>query len=280
MVLGQTQNILWADLRAGRVAESYLLVGGSDGDRRAAALEFAQSLNCQGGTLGFREGPCGDCSSCHRIKEENHPDVFRLDFESQGNLLALSPEKKAKQKEYQIDAVRLLVERAYLSPLEAREKIFIIDGAERLSEESANALLKVLEESPSKAHWLLLTCNPDQVIPTVRSRCRKIPLDFPLSGARDEKDPEIEKWVQESLERKGKNAIALASRILADRKPGQQKKDLAQFLKVLSGKMEERLRDDPSIENVGKLETILQSQIDLERNVSPQLLCETVLFSL
>src|SRR5207244_2599440 len=75
---------------------------------------------------------------------------------------------------FRIDAIRVLLGRAHISPLESKKKAFIIDGAEFLSAESANSLLKVLEESPKHALWLLISKSPERLIHTIRSRCRKV----------------------------------------------------------------------------------------------------------
>ena len=151
---------LTADIHAGRVAESYLFAGPEGAGKRSAALEFAKAVN--GG-----------------IEHE----IFILDFDSQTELLDLKEEKAAKQKEYKIESIRALLGRAHLTSIEAKKKVVIIDRAEVLSDEAANALLKVLEESPRQCLWILVSASPDRLPITIRSRCRKVWFSPPEADA-------------------------------------------------------------------------------------------------
>src|SRR5262245_23279359 len=138
-IIGQTKAVasLSADIESGRVADSYLFSGPPGVGKRTTALEFAKALNC---TRSRRESlipdymtapvPCGECNSCRKIGEGGHPDVFVLNFETQAELLNLSEEQELKQKEIKIEAVRVLISRAYISPLEAKKKVFVIENAE------------------------------------------------------------------------------------------------------------------------------------------------------
>jgi len=130
------------------------------------ALNLAQAMNCQAA-----EPPCGECAACQKIALANHADV---------QIIGLTPNRdsaKANTRvEIGIDQIRQMQHSASLPPFEGRYKIFIIDGAERLSTEAANCLLKTLEEPVGKVIFILLTTN-DRLLPaTVVSRCQRLEL--------------------------------------------------------------------------------------------------------
>lgn len=215
-IIGQNKAVatLANDLASGRVAESYLFTGPQGVGRRTAALELAKAVNCQGeksepssGELSFdfETGPaptaklagdaCDQCASCRKVDDGTHPDIFTLDFESQARLLELDDDKIKTQRDLSIKAIRILIQTAYLTPVEGKKRMIIIDGAELLSLEAANALLKVLEESPPHCLWILLATSAGRMISTIRSRCRKVTFS-PLSPQ------EIESLIGAAMERK------------------------------------------------------------------------------
>ena len=146
----------------GRIAHAYLLVGPRQVGKMTLALDMARLVNCTGG-----EAPCGECGQCRRIAQGVHADVEVLDIESG---------EGRSRVNIGIDQVRQLQRAANLKPFEGRCRVFIVDGAERLSEEAANALLKVLEEPPEQVMLVLLTLDADALPPTIASRCRRLEL--------------------------------------------------------------------------------------------------------
>lgn len=158
-ILGQdtAAQYLQGHLASGQVASAYLLAGPDGVGKRRLCLETAKALNC-GGTNGR---PCDACASCRQISRGVHPDVH-----------VLSPEGASVQ--IKMDTVRQLLGRIALRPFSARYQVAILDGAERLTEEAANSLLKSLEEPPEHARFLLTTSQLSQCLPTIVSRCQVI----------------------------------------------------------------------------------------------------------
>lgn len=149
-----------------RVSHAYLFAGPSQVGKMVLGLNFAQALNCRS-----EDRPCQTCSSCTRIAMGKHPDV---------QVIGLTVDEKSREgrlhKEIRIDQVRAMQHGAALLPYEGHYKVFIIDGAERLSEEASNSLLKTLEEPPPHVVLLLLTVNDKLLLATVLSRCQKVDL--------------------------------------------------------------------------------------------------------
>lgn len=167
-VIGQPKavEILRRSLETGRLAHSYLFVGPPHIGKKTLALGLAQALNCE-----EAERPCGWCASCLRIAAGKHADVqviSRLAEDAQGDA--------ASKKQITIGQIRELQQTAALLPYEGRARVFIIDGAEHLNEDSANCLLKTLEEPPPQVFIILLTLNDGMLLPTIVSRCQRIEL--------------------------------------------------------------------------------------------------------
>jgi len=158
--------LLERSIEAGSIAHAYLLVGPRHVGKGALALNVAQALNC-----GGPGRPCGECQSCRRIREGKHADVTWLGLDS--------------KTEIGIDDIRELQRLANLPPYEGGYKVFVIDGAEHLSTEAANSLLKVLEEPPHRVVWLLLGTEERRLLPTIVSRCQRLDLrPLPLDEMR------------------------------------------------------------------------------------------------
>jgi DNA polymerase III delta' subunit len=131
-----------------------LLFSGPDGiGKKQTALVVAKALNC----LKKTSDACEECANCKAINNGNFPDV-----------MILSPVKDVLK----IEQMRLLKDTAYLKPMTARKRIFIVEKAEQMSDEASNSLLKILEEPPSFSQIILLTANPYRIMATIKSRCR------------------------------------------------------------------------------------------------------------
>lgn len=146
-------------LRRGEVAHAYLFVGPANTGKMATALAFASALNCVNKTSENNEDACGTCISCRRIEAGTHSDV-RI----------ITPEGDQTK----IDQMREMIKSLQFAPLGGRWSVVIIEQADTLNPSSENAILKILEEPPSYAVLILLSCNPTLLLPTIRSRCRTI----------------------------------------------------------------------------------------------------------
>jgi DNA polymerase-3 subunit delta' len=158
-VIGQQKTLSLLDygLKTDAIAHAYLLVGPRHVGKGTLAINLAQALNCDGS-----EVPCGECHACQRIREGKHADVISIGLNS--------------GTEIGIDDIRGLQHSANLPPYEGKCKVFIIDEAEYLSTEAANALLKILEEPPPRVVWLLLAAEEERLLPTIISRCQRLEL--------------------------------------------------------------------------------------------------------
>lgn len=181
--IGQSKALalLEQGLTTGDLAHAYLFVGAPHIGKMTLALDLARALNCQGD-----KPPCSECQPCHRISNGKHTDITIIGVNSTKD----SGEAKSRV-EISIDAIRDLQRNASLPPYEGKCKVFIIDGAEYLSSEAANCLLKTLEEPPPRVVILLLTVDELRLLPTVLSRCQRVELR-PIST------DEIEKMLIES----------------------------------------------------------------------------------
>lgn len=160
-LIGQDRVLsVMKDLLMGeRVPTSFMISGPRGSGKKTLACVWAQALNCE---IGRFHEDCG-CGACRRTKDNVHPDVrwFGLDEEAYS---------------IKIDEIHQLIHWAGFHPLEGNRKVFVFNGAERMTEEAQNALLKTLEEPPPDSVILLLTENPALLKPTLASRCFAIKM--------------------------------------------------------------------------------------------------------
>jgi DNA polymerase III subunit delta' len=151
-------------LATSRIAGAYLFSGPAGIGKRLTADAFAAALLCPHAEEHDQEA-CGRCPACQKFAASNHPDAF---------IMAPVLSERGAVQSIKIDDLRELVAKLQFHPLEARAKIAIIDGAERLLEAAANSLLKALEEPPPATHFVLITPSPQRLLPTIRSRCQQL----------------------------------------------------------------------------------------------------------
>jgi DNA polymerase-3 subunit delta' len=168
-------------LVADRLPGSMLFTGEEGIGKKRFALEVARALNCR--TPKDHEA-CGICSSCVRIAKLNYPQredadewtqIIWTDHPDVG--LVVAPKRVLR-----VEQMRQIEKEANFRPFEGKARVFLIDEADKLNDNSANALLKVLEEPPKTSHLILITARPAMLLPTILSRCQMIRFS-PLTPA-------------------------------------------------------------------------------------------------
>ena len=159
---GIGQDRVTALLRRGierdRVPNAYLFSGPPGAPLLDTAIALACALNCERG----RGEACGECEQCSKIVQGIHPDVVTLVREGAANIVP-------------IESVRTqVIARIGLPPHEAQTRVFVIEEATAMAPPAANALLKTLEEPPARTLFVLCTTAPEQLLPTIRSRCQRV----------------------------------------------------------------------------------------------------------
>ncbi|CAL9418853.1 DNA polymerase III subunit delta' [Nocardiopsis sp. TNDT3] len=163
--VGQLQRAVAgaADLVSGGrgtgMTHAWLFTGPPGSGRSEAARAFAAALQC-------RDGGCGHCASCHQTLAGTHPDVLYV---------------RPSGLSFGVAATRDLVLRAGSKPSGGRFRIVLFEDADRATEAASNALLKAVEEPSPRTVWLLCTPTPDDLLVTIRSRCRMVTLATPGS---------------------------------------------------------------------------------------------------
>lgn len=155
--------------RLERLPHALLVYGPRGVGKLALAERMAQLLLCEG-----RSKPCGACDGCRWFLGGNHPDFRRVEPEA---LWAEKPEKPSII--IKIEQVRELADFLYVRSHRGRLRVALVHPAEEMNENAANALLKGLEEPPAGAVFILVSHRPAQLLPTIRSRCVKLPVPIP-----------------------------------------------------------------------------------------------------
>lgn len=176
------QYELWQKLAVmrPRMPHALLLQGRRGIGKLDFAMRLTQSLLCQQPSPDH--AACGACQSCNWFGQNNHPDFRLLEPEDADNAAdedAAAPAKASKKSQITVDQVRELGDFLGLSSHRAGLRIILLHPAETLNNASANALLKMLEEPPPGVLFLLVTHQPQRLLPTIRSRCNVIDMPSP-----------------------------------------------------------------------------------------------------
>lgn len=183
-IISALNNALTASDSSGQeMTHAWLFTGPPGSGRSNAAKSFAAALVC-------KSGGCGECTDCITALKGTHPDVEILDTSGVS---------------IKIDEIRELVSRSAWGASISPWRVVVIEDCDRMTEAAANALLKALEEPASQTVWLLCAPTLQDVIPTIRSRCRHLNLKTPSAS-------EIAKFLETTLGT-SKSEAELAARI-------------------------------------------------------------------
>lgn len=150
-----------ADGNRHAMTHAWLFTGPPGSGRSNAARAFAAALQCP-------RGGCGDCNTCTTVLSGAHPDVTLV---------------RTEQLSIGVDEVRDLVRRAAMAPTLGPLQVLVVEDADLVTERGADALLKSIEEPAPRTIWLLCAPTADDVVVTIRSRCRRVELSTPSQAS-------------------------------------------------------------------------------------------------
>lgn len=204
----------------GSMTHAWLFTGPPGSGRSVAARAFAAALQCERGGVG-----CGQCSGCHTVRARTHPDVHLVVPEG----LSIA-----------VQEMRSIVLTAARLPVLGRWQVVLIEDADRLTEAASNALLKAVEEPPSRTVFLLCapSTHPDDVSVTIRSRCRIVSLRAPAPDAvadvlvrRDGIDRTTAEWAAQAAQ----GHVGRARRLARDAEVRERRKAVLSVPAALTG---------------------------------------------
>lgn len=155
-IIGQEQikEHLQNALSTKKISHAYIINGEKSSGKEYIAKVFAMALQCEHGELE----PCQECHACKQALSDNQPDIIRVGHE--------------KPNTIGVDDIRVQINNdVAIKPYSSPYKIYIVNEAEKMTQQAQNALLKTLEEPPEYAVILLLTSNVNALLPTILSRC-------------------------------------------------------------------------------------------------------------
>lgn len=196
---------------ASAMTHAWLVTGPPGSGRSTAARAFAAALQCTGEVPG-----CGQCKSCRDVLSGTHPDVVTLATDK----LLITMEE-----------VKDLIGQAQRRPWTGHWRVILVEDADRMVERTTNVLLKSIEEPPPQTVWMLCTPSADDVLPTIRSRCRLVTLRIPPAEAvadllvrRDGADPQM----AQRAARASQSHIGLARHLATDPQAWERRRRLLQ----------------------------------------------------
>jgi len=205
--------MLRRSLGRGRLSHAYLFVGPAGIGKKLFARTLAQCLFCERTSAEELEA-CGECPACKQMVAATHPDFYSVGCPPGKDVLPIQvfagpPEHRGREG---------LCYDLSLRPLSATRKIAVIDDADRMNAESANALLKTLEEPPEYALLILIAAGTDSLLPTILSRCQQLRFGA-LSRDDVAKLLQVHQWVDDPAEAEivaglSAGSLATASQLL------------------------------------------------------------------
>lgn len=165
MIIGHNRIVKYLSevAKAGNLSHAYLFSGPESLGKMALATEFAKFLQCQNAKNGKQSFDyCGQCKDCYDMDRKSHPDF------------TVFPSAVSEENEIKIGQIRDLIRIFSFKNYSAPHKIAIIDNADQMTNEAANALLKTLEEPGENSILILITSHSESLLPTIVSRCQQI----------------------------------------------------------------------------------------------------------
>ena len=223
-------------LQHGRLAHAYLFAGPRDCGKEAMAKTLAKALNC----LKKEADSCDRCDSCKRIDENVHTDIHWVQPESRSRRIT-------------VEQIREFERSIHLRPAEARVKIGIIVDADCMGEEASNAFLKTLEEPPAQTVILLLSAEPQRLLPTILSRCLKISFGKTLRAESPYRTRLLPLLVRFSAQ--DERGIAHTYRLLSE---------LNALLQEIRAEIRSRVEAEENLERYEELDSKLRERIEAQ----------------
>ena len=194
----------------GAMTHAWLITGPPGSGRSVAARAFAAALQCE----RTDDPGCGQCQACRMVMAGSHPDVRVVDTE---------------QTFIKVDEARELVVEAQARPSLGRWRVIVVEDADRLNDHSANTMLKSLEEPPARTLWVLCAPSLEDVLVTIRSRCRHLRLGTPPVASvaqllidRDGVDPAMAHYAA----RAAQSHIGIARRLAKDEHARSRRREI------------------------------------------------------
>ena len=206
------------------LSHAYIVSGPAGSGRHTLARQLAAAMLC----TGRGEKPCGRCGPCLKVLKGVHPDVSAVTGPEEG-------------KPITVDQVRALRADAYIRPNEGERKVYLLEGADRMNASAQNAMLKLLEEGPPYAAFLLIAGNAGGLLQTVRSRCEELaltPAGEPVSGEGDQERRALAEKLAAALEKSGELELLETSVAVLDAK--RSREELAALLDELADRLAAR----------------------------------------
>ncbi len=233
---GGAEAALLGALRGGRVHHAWLLTGPEGVGKATLAFRFARRLLAGGPADSLALEP--DHPVFRRVAAGTHADLLTVER-------AWDEKRKRLRGEITVENVRGVADFLRRTPAEGGWRVVVLDGAEHLNRNAANALLKVLEEPPQRAVLLLACALPGRLLPTIRSRCRRLPLGQLT-------DPEVATLLDRYLPETQPGERARLAQI-ADGSPGRALRLADEDGTALAGLAEDALRASAGLSTVRAL---------------------------
>ena len=232
------------------MTHAWLVTGPPGSGRSVAARAFAAALQCE----RVADPGCGECHACRTVLAGSHPDVSFV---------------STTETFIRVDRARELALTAATRPSTGRWRVLVVEDADRLNEQAADALLKSLEEPPPRTVWVLCAPTADDLIVTVRSRCRHLQLGTPPVDAvadllvrRDGIDPAMAHYAA----RAAQSHIGIARRLATDEHARARRREVVGIPTSLTGVAAALRAAQDLVEEAGEgAETISAERAEAER---------------